>query len=125
MGVFRITLSKMLVLLRLVIIASLAGYSLPTASAAMHGSWSAVAPDQAGGHHASPDVHQEHGDHHSNPDDDQKLSQQECCNAFCVSLAIVVETDIIGGPRLAVLHEFVDDAHMQSGVPPLHRPPKL
>ncbi len=123
---FRITLSKMLVLLRLVIIASLAGYSLPSASAAMHGSWSAVAPDQTDdGHHASSDAHQEHGDHHSSPDDDQKLSKQECCNAFCVSLAIVVETDIIGGPRLAVLHEFVDDAHIQSGVPPLQRPPNL
>ncbi len=122
---FRITLSKMLVLLRLVIIASLAGYSLPSASAAMHGTWSTIAVDQTDSHHATSDVHQDHGDHHSNPDDDQTLSKPECCNAFCVSLAIVVEADMICGPRLAVLQEFVDDAHIQSGVPPLQRPPNF
>lgn len=122
---FRITLSKMLVLLRLVIIASLAGYSLPSASAAMHGTWSTIAADQTDGHHASSDAHQEHADHHSNPDGDQELSKQECCNAFCVSLAIVVEADMIGGPRLAVLREFVNDAQIKTGVPPLHRPPNL
>jgi hypothetical protein len=121
----RITLSKMLVLLRLVIIASLAGYSIPTASAAMHGSWSGIEASQHQDHHATMDVHQDQGDHHSTVDDDQNFSQQECCNAFCVSLAIVVGAEIVGGPRLEVVREYVDDAQLKSEVPPLHRPPIL
>ena len=122
---FRIALLKMLVLLRLVIIASLAGYSIPTASAAMHGSWSNVDVGQHQDHHATADAHQDHGDHHSTADSDQKLDKQECCNAFCVSLAIVIGTDVVGGPRLTVVREYVDDAQFKSEVLPLHRPPIL
>lgn len=115
----------MLILLRLVIIASLAGYSIPTASAAMHGTWSKVDVGQHQDHHATADVHQDHGDHHSTADSDQKLDKQECCNAFCVSLAIVTGAHAIGGPRVASMHEFMDDAHIIGEIPPLHRPPNI
>ena len=56
---YRITFSEMLVLLRLVIIVSLAGYSLPTASAAMHGSWAGSEVLQSHDHHGQVDDHHE------------------------------------------------------------------
>ncbi|WP_312841765.1 hypothetical protein [Sinorhizobium psoraleae] len=67
---FRITLQKMLILIRLAIVASLAGYSVPTASAAMHGAW----PDLE----VSQSVHQHHevatGDHLHGDHDQSSLT---------------------------------------------------
>jgi hypothetical protein len=130
---YRITLQKMLVLLRLMIVISLAGYSLPTASAAMHGSWSNSDLVQSHDHQSQADDHHhmtsgDHsdGDHGSSPDDAaKKTAKQECCSSFCVSMAIVMGTIPIGGPQVASIREFIDDARTTGELPPLHRPPNI
>lgn len=124
---FRITLCKMLILIRLVIVVSLAGYSLSTASAAKHGAWSDVKISQSGDHHEVASSDHVHGDHddQSSPDDAQKQAKTECCADFCVSMAIVTETDACGGPRVASIRAFVDDAQTESELPRLDRPPNI
>lgn len=130
---YRITFSKMLVLLRLVIIVSLAGYSLPTASAAMHASWSGSEASHSHDHHGQVDDHHEataghhsDGDHASSPDDPAvKIAKQECCGSFCASMAIVASSVPVGGERLAIIREFIDDAHVMGEFPSLHRPPNI
>lgn len=125
MGMFRITLQKMLVLLRLAIVMSLTVYSLPTASAAMHGAWSNPEVAKSSDHHEMASGGHSHGDQKPSPDDAQKQVKQDCCKGFCVSMAIVAETDTVGGPRVASVREFVDDAHTMGELPPLHRPPNI
>ncbi|WP_115422052.1 MULTISPECIES: hypothetical protein [Sinorhizobium/Ensifer group] len=125
MGMFRITLQKMLVLLRLVIVLSLVGYSLPTASAAMHGASPNPEIVQPGDHHEMASDQHSHGDHASSPDDAEKISKQECCKGFCVSMAIVAHIDMVGGPRVAPIREFIDDVHVIGQLPALHRPPNI
>ncbi|WEX78980.1 hypothetical protein PYH37_003950 [Sinorhizobium numidicum] len=125
MGMPRITLQKMLILLRLVIVMSLAGYSLPTASAAMHGAWANPDIVASNDHHEMAPADHAHGDHQSSPDDAQKLVKQDCCKGFCVSMAIVNDADTAGGPRVASIREFADDAHTYGELPPLHRPPNI
>ncbi|MEY9559484.1 hypothetical protein [Sinorhizobium fredii] len=129
---YRITLQKMLVLLRLVIVMSLAGYSLPAASAAMHGSWSGAELLQSYDHqvqvddHHKVDSHHSDGDHASSPDDaGKKAAKQDCCNSFCVSMAIVTGSMPISGARVASIREFIDDAHIIGELPALHRPPNI
>ncbi len=130
---YRITFSKMLVLLRLVIVISLAGYSLPTASAAMHASWSGSEILQSHDHHGQVDDHHEgagshhsDGDHASSPDDAAlKIAKQECCGSFCASMAIVASSVPVGGERLAIIREFIDDARVMGEFPSLHRPPNI
>lgn len=129
---YRITLPKMLVLLRLVIVMSLTGYSLPTASAAMHGSWSSsdlVQPDdhqlQADDHHGASSDHADRDHAPSQDDAAHKSAKQECCSSFCVSMAIVAGSVPVSGPRLAFIREFIDDAHIVGELPPLHRPPNI
>ncbi|MQW86116.1 hypothetical protein [Sinorhizobium saheli] len=126
MGMFRITLQKMLVLLRLAIVMSLTVYSLPTASAAMHGAWSNPEIAQSDNHHLEmASGGHTHGDQKSSPDDAQKLAKTECCKGFCVSMAIVAESHPVGGLRIASIREFVDDARTTGELPPLHRPPNI
>ncbi|WOS66746.1 hypothetical protein [Sinorhizobium fredii] len=130
---YRITLQKMLVLLRLVIVMSLAGYSLPTATAAMHGSWSnsdLVQPHdhqvQADDHHDVTSSDHSNGHHASSQDDAAKKNlKQECCSSFCIGVAIVSATVAVGGPQTASIREFIDDARPLGELPPLHRPPNI
>ena len=126
MGMFRITLQKMLVLLRLAIVMSLTVYSLPTASAAMHGAWSGPEIAQSDDHHH--DVvggGHTHADQKSSQDDSQKLVKTDCCKGFCVSMALVAETSTVGGLRVTSIREFVDDARTKGELPLLHRPPNI
>ncbi|NRP74685.1 hypothetical protein ILFOPFJJ_05607 [Ensifer psoraleae] len=126
MGMVRITLQKMLVLLRLAIVMSLTVYSLPTAAAAMHGTWSNPEIAQSDNHHheVASGGHTD-GDQKSSPDGTQKLAKTDCCKGFCISMAIVAETDPVGGPRVASIREFIDDARTTGELPLLHRPPNI
>ncbi|ASQ15113.1 hypothetical protein [Sinorhizobium meliloti] len=134
MGMHRITLSKMLILLRLVIVISLAGYSLPAASAEMHGAWSNSALVQSFDNYPQPDGHhavaerQQHvdGDHASSPGEAQELAKRECCKGFCTGMAIVTGTGgHVGCLRVTSIREFVDDARTKGELPLLHRPPNI
>ncbi|WP_018237986.1 hypothetical protein [Ensifer sp. BR816] len=126
MGMFRITLQKMLVLLRLAIVMSLTVYSLPAASAAMHSTSANPEVAQSDSHHHEMGSGgHTHGDQKSSPDDAQKLAKTECCKGFCVSMAIVAAAEPVGGPRVASFREFIDDARTTGELPPLHRPPNI
>ncbi|GAA3113231.1 hypothetical protein GCM10010520_66720 [Rhizobium viscosum] len=136
-------LSRLLFFVRLVIIVSLAGYTLSNANAAMHGS---AFPDlqppaiSAGGHdhHAiSGEDHAaagDHGvvrnasikhDHGSSASDDGQFSKQQCCKDFCGGFGIVGQAHEIGGPVISSIRQFTDDQSILGELPPLHRPPKI
>jgi hypothetical protein len=127
-AVYRIICSKLLVLIRLAIVVSLAGYSLSNATAAMHGPSSVeaqLAASMPEGHHGSEmAAHDHHGDVSADVDS-VKLAKQECCNDFCVSLAIIATSDTLAGPVVSSIHEFIDDRRSFGEVPALHRPPNI
>ncbi|XUM50573.1 hypothetical protein NBG89_28125 (plasmid) [Rhizobium sp. YTU87027] len=139
---YRIALSKLLIFVRLVIIVSLAGYTLSNANAAMHGSAfpelsppvTASGHDHAamaghdhpisGDHEAVQDVSQQH-DHGSPTGDDDQFSKQQCCKDFCGGFGIVCEAHDVGGPVVSSIRQFVNDQSLIGELPPLHRPPKI
>ncbi|WP_164497516.1 hypothetical protein [Sinorhizobium medicae] len=126
MRMFQITLQKMLILARLAIVVSLTAYSLPAASASMHGGWSNTEIAQSGDHHDETKIGgHSHDDQKSSPDDAKKLVKTECCKGFCVSMALVAETNTVGGLRVTSIREFVDDARTKGELPLLHRPPNI
>lgn len=115
--------------MRLAIVLSLAGYSLSTANAAMHN------PSSAGVSVQMSDIMQ-HGDgvqmsahdHHGtfSADDDTPISaQQECCEDFCIGLAIIVSAGTVAGPVVSSIREFIDDQPSVGEIHSLHRPPSL
>lgn len=131
---YRITVSRLLVMMRLVIIVSLAGYSLSNASAAMHGSSfpdlkavvSDVMPTHEG-HDMTEAAHHDHSHGDVSHDDDgaSKLVKQECCKDFCGGLGIICAGPDVGGPVVTSIRQFVDDRTTVGELPSLHRPPNI
>ncbi|WP_028732229.1 hypothetical protein [Rhizobium leguminosarum] len=131
---YRIAMSRLLVMMRLVIIVSLAGYSLSNASAAMHGSsfpeLKAVVSDVTQsheGHDMSEAAHNGHS-HGDVSDDDagaSKLVKQECCKDFCGGIGIICASPDVGGPVVTSIRQFIDDRTTLGELPPLHRPPNI
>lgn len=130
MHLYRIICRRLLVLIRLVIIVSLAGYSLSNASAAMHGPGSAKTQQSllsGSGHHGSDlTSHDHHGGDVSGQDvGASKLVKQECCGDYCVSMAVPVSHIAIGGPTMETLRFYIDDSSAVGQTPLLHRPPNI
>jgi hypothetical protein len=126
-AMYRITCKKLLILIRLVIVVSLAGYSLSTATAAMPGqALTATTVMSESMDHT--DAQMGEYDHHgkvSADDAASKVVKQDCCNDFCVSFAIVGNTDALNSPVVSLIHEFIDDRHSFGEIPTLHRPPNI
>ncbi|EJC78160.1 hypothetical protein [Rhizobium hidalgonense] len=131
---YRITVSRLLVLMRLVIIISLAGYSLSNANAAMHGSSfpelkavvSDVTPSHEGHDMAEAAHHgHSHGDVSDDDDGASKLVKQECCKDFCGGIGIICATPDVGGPVVTSIRHFVDDRTTLGELPTLDRPPNI
>ncbi|MBB3309332.1 hypothetical protein FHT78_001061 [Rhizobium sp. BK196] len=131
---YRITVSRLLVMMRLVIIVSLAGYSLSNANAAMHGSsfpdLKAVVSDVTPSHEdhdmaEAADYGHSHGDVSDDGDDASKLVKQECCKDFCGGLGIICEGPDVGGPVVTSIRQFADDRTTLGELPDLHRPPNI
>ncbi|WP_221098950.1 hypothetical protein [Rhizobium binae] len=131
---YRITVSRLLMMMRLVIIVSLAGYSLSNANAAMHGSFfpelQVVAVDATPSHegHAmvgAADHGHSHGDLSDDGDGISKLVKQQCCNDFCGGLGIICEGPDVDGPVVTSIRQFADDRTTLGELPPLHRPPNI
>lgn len=127
---YRIVGRKLLILIRLVIVVSLAGYSLSNAVAAMHGHDPAQASvtspmDHHGTAMASPEHHAHHGedgaDHGSNPDP----AKQQCCGDFCLSMAVLGDHGALGAPVLSTIRHFIDDSKAAGQAPVLNRPPNI
>lgn len=132
---YRIAMSRLLVLMRLVIIVSLAGYSLSNANAVMHGSSfpelkavvSDVTPSHEG-HDMSAAAHHghSHGDVSEEEDDGaSKLVKQECCKDFCGGFGIICEGQDVSRPVVTSIRQFIDDRTTLGELPPLHRPPNI
>ncbi len=118
------------VLFRLVMVISLAGYSIATVNAAMHPaqntSVSQVQEDHSphhGGEHAAKAKVAQSGDqhHHGGPE----KSKNSCCKDYCAVAAITCPDSLLGHPRVASLHEIVDDTDTIGEAPSLHRPPNI
>ncbi|KAF5884818.1 MULTISPECIES: hypothetical protein [Rhizobium] len=133
---YRIAMSRLLVMMRLVIIVSLAGYSLSNASAAMHGSSfpeaaAILSEADAMQHHDGHDmtkmaVHDHsRGDVSDDADGVSKPVKPECCKDFCGGLGIMCEGQDVGRPVLTSIRQFIDDRTTLGELPPLHRPPNI
>lgn len=127
---YRIICRKLLVLIRLAIVVSLAGYSLSNATAAMHGGNASALPQTVStleDHHGSASApHDNHGEVSADDDGEGvKLAKQECCNDFCISFAIVVSSETTGRPVVSSVREFLNDSHVVGELVPLHRPPNI
>ncbi|MGO7632684.1 hypothetical protein [Rhizobium leguminosarum] len=129
---YRIALSKLLLIVRLAIIVSLAGYSLSNANAAMHGTafpefeQAASQAMQHGDHHkARMSGHDHSHDHAAGDKDGTKLVKQDCCSDFCAGIGIICDSYDAGGPVLTSIRQFVDDQQTFGELPPLHRPPNI
>ncbi|TCU24685.1 hypothetical protein EV130_106278 [Rhizobium azibense] len=129
---YRIIVSRLLVMMRLVIIVSLAGYSLSNANAAMHGSPfpdPGAAPFDAmlsHGAHDRVDVAQHDHSHGDVSDDDgSKLVKQDCCDDFCGGIGIISDGQDVGGPVVTSIRQFVDDRTTLGELPTLDRPPNI
>jgi hypothetical protein len=131
----RIVRSRMLLLVRLVMVASLAFFGVSNAYAAMHGSLlpelrqAAMEMDQTS-HHEMASEHEEansaHSHHNMGGDNaDDGLSKQECCKDFCGGLGIVSNAIEIGGPIVSVIREFSDDKRQFGELSYVHRPPSI
>lgn len=121
---------KMLVLLRLAIVASLVVYTLPNATFAMHGDDAqsvTVSIDDAQAEHASMDDsgHHDHGMAKDTAKHDQKQDKQNCCSDFCISLAIMSDAPEFGSTRSGSVSEFLNDSSVFGQLQSLHRPPSI
>jgi hypothetical protein len=124
---YRTALGKMLFILRLVIIASLAGSSVASASAAMHGpAFPATTASMQDHDMAGMSVHDHaSGDAVSDAGDNDKRLKQECCKDFCGSLAIMADDNAVGGRVVSSIRKFIDDRRSFGEMPPLHLPPNI
>ena len=129
-NVVRIAFAKMLVLVRLAVVTSLALYTLPNATFAMHGaeaSSAAVSLQDDHADHASMSA----SDHHDQgvstdiAKHDQKQDKQNCCSDFCISLAIIADAPEFGSPRSDSVLNFMNDGFVFGQLSGLHRPPSI
>ena len=126
----RIAFMKMLVLVRLAVVASLALYTLPNATFAMHGaevSATAVSLQDDHADHASIDASDHHGQGVSTDvaKHDQKQGKQNCCSDFCISLVIMADAPAYGSPRNESVIVFLNDGFVHGQLSSLHRPPSI
>lgn len=128
-NVFRIAFHKMLVLFRLVIVASLTVYTLPLASFAMHGEASTTYTKQMPDSHDVVQMddgdHHEHGIGHNTAKNDQNPIKQDCCSAFCTSLAILDEAPDFWRAVSRAVRQFDNDSLVVGQLSTLHRPPSI
>ncbi len=124
--------SKLLALLfRLVMILSLAGYSVSTVNAAMH-------PAETGGMQHDQSAMMDHGgsammsDSHDHNDmaaehdsGVKKTAKPQCCGDFCLGMAVLISHDTTGRPVVNSIRSFLDDSKALGQTPLLHRPPNI
>ena len=134
---FRNLLGRIVILFRLAVIVSLVGYTLPNANAAMHGpaalqTEAATTADHGTHTHdnlASSDLghdaeHAQSG-HHGGSDDSDKSPNQNCCQDFCMSMALLAchqaETRLVASS----IRYFIDDSKNVGQITLLNRPPNI
>ncbi|PDT12513.1 MULTISPECIES: hypothetical protein [unclassified Rhizobium] len=131
-NMYRTMLSRLLFFVRLAIVVSLAGYSSSNVDAAMHGPGlqveKTVSSATAHGNHDDMAGVSNHTHSHGDAADDDgssKVVKQECCKDFCGGFVLLCTGQIIGGPVVSSIRQFIDDRHILGELPPLHRPPNI
>ncbi|MBX4868541.1 hypothetical protein [Rhizobium bangladeshense] len=128
---YRIALSRLLFFVRLAIVVSLAGYNVSNVNAAMHGPASQIEKTASGiAAHAEHDLAGVSDHQHSHGDradgaGPSKIVKQECCNDFCGGFVLLCTGQVMGGPVVSSIRQFVNDQAMLGELPPLHRPPNI
>lgn len=125
-GMFRFASSAAALFFRLVIVVSLAGYSLSTVNAAMHpdAPAEAVQVDMAhGADHAAMANMDHSGDQHDHAD--SKTSKDSCCQDYCGVTVIGCDGAALAHPRLELVRAFLDDTLHVGLAPSLHLPPNI
>lgn len=127
---FRFASSAVALFFRLVIVVSLAGYSLSAVNAAMHpeapAKVSQVGADHSLSHdsdHAAMSEDDHHGDQHDHAD--SKSSKKSCCQDYCGVTAIDCGGTTLTHPRLEPVHGLIDDTRYAGLAPSLHLPPNI
>jgi hypothetical protein len=129
-GMLRFASAAATLIFRLVIVVSLAGYSLSSANAAMHPQTPAAASQIEADHTAS------HGtDHAAVADEDHhgggerqagaKDTKPDCCQDYCGVAAIDCDSAALAHPRLDPVLAFIDDNDLVGLAPRLHLPPNI
>ena len=126
----RIAFLKMLVLVRLAVAASLASYTLPTATLAMHSEVSSAVTmlDDGHGDHGSTEMSADHHDQNGATDlaeKSQKQGKQNCCGESCISVAIMAGAPEFGLPSRVSLRHFLNDGLVFGQLQYLNRPPSI
>ncbi|MCK8780821.1 hypothetical protein M0654_12580 [Rhizobium sp. NTR19] len=132
--------SRMMVFFRLAIVVSLVGYTVPNATAAMHGSaFAEIEVSAPVDHHGDGDAdshgtadkqadagHHGGGGHH---DRDGSMSgkqvQKDCCQDFCFSVALPSPYQAFEPVTVATPLRVFDDSRVHGTRPSLHRPPNI
>ncbi|WHO11592.1 hypothetical protein KZ699_20325 [Agrobacterium cucumeris] len=123
--------SKLMALLfRLVMVLSLAGYSVSTVNAAMHAEndvpISQIENDHSAGRGHHDAAVQDHGDHADQHDHASKeKSKNSCCQDYCGVAAIPCPSSSLSHPTIISLRAFIDDTHAAGLAPKLQRPPNI
>jgi hypothetical protein len=128
--VLRDLANRIMVFFRLAVILSLAGYTMPNANAAMHGSaYSEVSISVEAGHHGDAHSHgaeavQVDAGHHGDGDAGE-TSKKDCCQDFCFSIALPSTYQTSVPARVSSALRALDDSRVRGTRPSLHRPPNI
>ncbi|MQU73579.1 hypothetical protein GHK29_02315 [Sinorhizobium medicae] len=128
-GMFRITSRALALLVRLVMVLSLAGYSFSAVNAAMHPDASVQVSqlDEHSSHHGDDHVTVSDTGHHGDQHDHSKpgKSKSSCCQDYCGVAAITCPGSLMSHPAVISIREFIDDTDTVGEAPSLHRPPNI
>lgn len=135
--VFRNLLGRIVILFRLAVIVSLVGYTLPNANAAMHGpsvlqTEAPIPVDHGHGSHGHDDLASDNHDadqaqsgHHGDNDDTDKSGKQNCCQDFCMSMALLDCHQAETRRAASSIRYFIDDNNNVGQITLLNRPPNI
>ncbi|WP_430254721.1 hypothetical protein [Neorhizobium sp. DAR64872/K0K18] len=128
-GMYRITSRVLALLVRLVMVLSLAGYSFSAVNAAMHpdASVNVSQSDEHSSDHSDDHVTVSdagaHGDQHDHSKPEK--SKTSCCQDYCGVAAITCPGSLMPHPIVVAIREFIDDTETVGQAPSLHRPPNI
>lgn len=127
-GLFRFASAPMTVLVRLVMILSLVGYSTASVNAAMHPPQ--PVPQELLSHdaahtHATDTLADDANDPSGSHEHAGGKTGKECCKTYCGVTAIACHTSELILPAGLAAHTFGDDVRLLGSAPGLHQPPKI
>jgi predicted 2-oxoglutarate/Fe(II)-dependent dioxygenase YbiX len=125
--VLRLLAIMIMVLLRLAVVMSLAGYTMSNANAAMHGSaYADVTASVGAQHHNNTHNHgAEVGHADTGHHDGAEVVKKDCCQDFCFSVALPASCQTSRPLLASSALRLGDDSRIHGTRPSLHRPPNI